>query len=871
MTASTHRARTLFVRCIATAALAGTAAVVIAAPDVYLDDFATDDRIYFRELGVTNYLESDPVFEPFGVGMGSYRMPYGDRIAYDSAGLFDVDGDGYNDWATTWYFAEPVSGLDHTNRMPDDAAVIPDDRYELTGTLEAVGGLATDVATVRGLSPAEFVGFVRIFSGKDNSQIGPEIWGYAHKTKLAHEIAAIPDIDGDGRAEVILGTNTTEGNKGCVLVYSYTNAYNTDGGTDDRWVCIWQIVGEHTGAELGYEIEDMLVDLNGDGRVDIVTGTKWWRDSPSDGRDLKTGAAWVFLTPEEDVFTDVLRSAAWPADGVRGVKRPLGMTTADYSLRATKTTTGDAALGEIEQAGDLDGDGHTDFVANAGYTGIIDGVQDSVGGLYFFLSYNGLDHQATTKQIANATPKYVAGPGDELAEHPLYASTRIDLTLEDADCLIHGTSDRGFGLNHAVSSIVGVELDDDPNDPTNTDMAIISMRDLGSGPVAPGIVHILLDNQTRFQAGSRMRQEIDASLGAVDPGPMKYTWRHLEGDELPPAPTGLSASPDPHPIEQDYKLSGASGVGFNVNGVSLAGNFDGEGFQDCELSVTSVATLLVNDPSCSVDPYQGVSSVMIFDIFTPSAATAPERLLWVRNETRQFCRAPKQGPPVDFTASAGRPNAKGLVTEPGWDMDGDGRDDLVLRAFDLGDFVTGVRNLGSGQVDPIDPVDPGPGGTVVGGAYEINNGGAFVVLSPPEQPLEVSQSNENALDRLPDLYQRYTFVVSDLVPADPPFDTFPACSIQYRHANPNGLYFDWYPAELVSLTRDSATNETTVVVDVPIGVIASFPTDGYFRFDTRWTDPSTGLPLEIPVTSFTGLANASTPPGIPLPSGCVWP
>src|SRR5262249_26212102 len=70
--------------------------------------------VIYRSYGETNYLEYDPFqVQSFTPCTPTPTCPtgtpgiYGDRLGYDSCGLLDVDGDGFNDWVETWYFAEP--------------------------------------------------------------------------------------------------------------------------------------------------------------------------------------------------------------------------------------------------------------------------------------------------------------------------------------------------------------------------------------------------------------------------------------------------------------------------------------------------------------------------------------------------------------------------------------------------------------------------------------------------------------------------------------------------------------------------------------------------------------------------------------------
>ncbi|MEM9083373.1 MAG: hypothetical protein AAGB34_07240, partial [Planctomycetota bacterium] len=372
-------------------AIAGTA-------DIFLDDFTQDHPIIVeRFLGELNFLQDKVDFSPFPNDPIPvlYPRPIGDRLGYDAVGLGDVDGDGFNDWAATWYHAEPVksSGV---ARIEVDDVVIPGSPFPTPN----------DITTG---PPMERVGFVRVFSGKDNSQIGGEIWGGRDDDRVVHEIATLDDIDGDGQDEVVMSSNLIGHiNPGSIMVFSCTNKYNTDGSQDQRWVCIWQINGTTTTTELGYFLEDTFVDFDGNGQDDIAVASKF--HSVSGGRSNSQGAGWIFLTPSKCVFEHIQQNPLWDKDPGREVKVPLVMFSDDASFYITKKNghTSGLDLQRIAPAGDIDDDGIDDLVAKSEYIYTPQG--DSTTGLYFLLSFNGYDQQSNT--LATSVPKYTLQAND---------------------------------------------------------------------------------------------------------------------------------------------------------------------------------------------------------------------------------------------------------------------------------------------------------------------------------------------------------------------------------------------------------------------------------------------------------------------------
>lgn len=276
-----------------------------------LDDYATNTDLIWRSIGQVNFGNTiDPAFVPILSASPNNQSPmiyedipfhtfYGDRLGYEASGLFDVDGDGFNDWSTVWYDARPVDKLTDTARVSNDAYVMP-----VVPLLEGNPGYAETAADLATRDTWNKVGMARVYSGRDNSQIGQELWSHRNNAIAPHEIAPLKDIDGDGRDEVILSANTYNGTRGGLYVMSYSANYNAPGDTTERCVCIMRISGENNASDFAYGLEDAQSDFNCDGQNDIVAASTFWRaDGNRPGNT--TGAGWIFLTPPRQVFRDI--------------------------------------------------------------------------------------------------------------------------------------------------------------------------------------------------------------------------------------------------------------------------------------------------------------------------------------------------------------------------------------------------------------------------------------------------------------------------------------------------------------------------------------------------------------------------------------
>lgn len=840
---------------------------------VCLDNYDTRSDLIWRSIGQINFTNSiAAAFVPFPTGgpvdphAGGYadvafRSFYGDRLGYEASGLFDVDGDGFSDWATTWYDAKPVDALTNTPRVPPNAYVMPV-ISALSGST-ALSHTAADLAT---RTTWNKVGMARVYSGRDNSQIGQEMWSHRGNAIAPHEIGPLRDIDGDGRDELILSANTYNWTRGGLYVMSYSNKYNAPGDTTERWVCILLISGINGSSEFAYELEDTQSDFNNDGQNDIVAASTFWRvDGQRTGANPNTtGAGWIFLTPPKQVFEDIQKSTTWPTDPLRdNVKRPLELVAEiDYNLcvmQLDDTTgmpidvendvpPGAAALrvgsiGDLADAGDLDGDGRTDFTVFGSYRYDDNGTQVTTGAIYFMLSGDGFGstgytlHDKQSRIIGIAPDQFGV---DAPVEDPNYVGVAVDI-YQDAEVVFHGDDERTYGNNRR--SYFGRMLDSQGD----ADMALVTYRNGNYG-----LIHILLDGQEapRF-----------SPTGSI-------------GSSIPPAgQRPLAISYDDPIIAPDHTITASSlyasdGVTLismgNITGLGTVGDYDGDGDEELSIQTLRSYRLGSDNPNFSL-----ITTANVLDI--PSGAGVPTVERSYQHETPIYhsINNPLTG---SAYGSAGM-NWRGLKAQAAFDLDKDGRDDVLMHTAATPQKVLWAPDpFGSNSpvllFDESDPLFDGYRPYQIEGQGE-GGGSTHVALSPASEPSLIGGRSLYSLDNQGNQRIHITLNVDRI---SPEIDPASFLADQYTYAR----QFDHneFVVELVS-SETAAACQSVVVQAIPLSIAGataprrlsfSFPMAGcsaspasmLLRVRSRWInddpmDPGYGQPWITPVPGISGV------------------
>ncbi len=258
----------------------------------------------------------------------------GDRFGYSVAGLGDVSGDTVPDWVVGAPYDTPHGTMSGSVRVVSGASGTQLYEFEGGASLDMFGysvsggdvdgdGLGDVIIGAYGEnSNGADSGSVYVYSGLDGSLLH-HLVGAAAGDNLGISVSYVPDTDGDGRGEILAGSWASDigpmKNVGRARLYS--------GATGQQ---LYSVAGQAAYDLFGGAVAG-LEDSNGDGFGDFIVGAHW-----NDQLGVGAGSAYVY-SGSTGTLLRVLRGQV----------------------------AGDAFGYAVGDAGDVDGDGRSDWIVGA--------------------------------------------------------------------------------------------------------------------------------------------------------------------------------------------------------------------------------------------------------------------------------------------------------------------------------------------------------------------------------------------------------------------------------------------------------------------------------------------------------------------------
>ena len=291
-----------------------------------------------------------------------------------------------------------------------------------------------------------------VYSSKTGAKLH-DFLGAAAGDEFGSAVAAVPDLNGDGLQELMVGAPRADGSAGI----DSGRAYVYSGGD---FGLLLTLEGPQAGALAGSAV-DALGDMNGDGVTDLVVGSPEWDLVP-------------FLN-----------------DGVGAVQSMSGVTGA--VLRTFQGDNQNSRFGSALAAiPDLTGDGRVDLVIgapeHAGTQGLVrffNGSSGAVLGEQLGTKFN--DHYGASVTRAgdidgDGSEDIAVGTNSTLSGTPGYVRIFSAPSLEQVFQFGPVVSGNGFG---AVVSGLG-----DLNGDGLSDLALVSLRESAAGVAGAGVVRV---------------------------------------------------------------------------------------------------------------------------------------------------------------------------------------------------------------------------------------------------------------------------------------------------------------------------------------------------------------------------------------------
>jgi len=319
-----------------------------------------------------------------------------DSSGYAISSAGDVDGDGLDDLLIGAPEASALSGESFVGKsyLYFGSSVIQGGTFYLAqadvsfqgeytydfsgGAVASAGDVDNDgladvlIAAPSNAQNGEFAGKTYLFFGSTISKGGSfhlrdadaAFLGEALYDRSGGSLASAGDVDGDGRADLLIGVaENSGGGEFAGKSYLFFGSTVGSGGTFDLSLADVSFTGENPWDESGYSISS-AGDVDGDGRADVLIGAPQYdsaQGDPNNGYD-GVGRSYLFLA------STVTSGSSF------------SLSAADATF--TGEELGDASGFSVSSAGDVDGDGRADLLIGAPKNGT---GGDSAGKSYLFL------------------------------------------------------------------------------------------------------------------------------------------------------------------------------------------------------------------------------------------------------------------------------------------------------------------------------------------------------------------------------------------------------------------------------------------------------------------------------------------------------
>ncbi len=313
----------------------------------------------------------------------------GDELGLSVASAGDVNGDGRTDLITGVQYADPVGRVDAGSAYVysgADGSLLYQKNGDSTG--DQLGWSVAGAGDINGDGKADFIvgapnadpggfglaGSAFVYSGADGSLLYQKN-GLAADDRLGWSVAGAGDVNGDGKADFIIGAPEPSF-QGSAYVYS--------GATG---ALLYQKNGGLGGEQLGTSVAG-AGDVNGDGKADFIIGALLAGPGAAGSAFLYSGADGTLLFRKDGVvaigFFGYSVAGAGDVNGDGKADFIVGALLADpggridagsafvYSgatgallLQKDGAVAGDRFGFSVAGAGDVNGDGRTDFIVGA--------------------------------------------------------------------------------------------------------------------------------------------------------------------------------------------------------------------------------------------------------------------------------------------------------------------------------------------------------------------------------------------------------------------------------------------------------------------------------------------------------------------------